>query len=60
MQPSGVLHEGAFPGHRQGKEEGIGPGVVESFHDISACCQQQTLLICGNGGKLFFNFSYSL
>lgn len=56
MQPTGILHEGAFPGHRQCKEESIEPSVVESFSNVSAGRENQPLFILGNGGELYFAF----
>ena len=50
MQPPGVLYEGAVPGHRQGKEEGIEPGVVESFSDVSSGRENKPFFVIRNGG----------
>ena len=54
MQPTCILHESAFPGHRQGKKQGIEPGVVESFSDVSAGRENKPFLVHRNRGELCF------
>ena|GEM_PF-2865364 len=57
MQPAGILHERPFPGHRQGKEQGIEPGVIESFSDVSSGRENKPLFLQRNGGEPGFDFT---
>jgi hypothetical protein len=57
MQSSGILHERAFPRNRQRKEQSVQAGIVESFPDVSAGCQQEALFFCWNRSELFLDFT---
>ena len=54
MQPPRILHEGAFPGYWQGKEQSIEPGVFEYFSDVSSGRENKPFLVHRNRGELRF------